>query len=209
MGLKFRKRQVGTGTRWAPLAAGVVGVMNPGEAGSPPGGVGTDRAEVGYRPPPLTAIASASSERWWEGGRDSPRVREATGLGGWRRGTISREQPGCVRTNLRTSPEVSVGGRGSPRPRPGGRPGCGLQGHQPPGRRVSRVPRPEAVPPPQPVRPVCGRRSAVPCPQPLRPPPPFVEQPTASEQSVALPGASSSREPAGPPDHSQTLGGCR
>ena len=50
---------------------------------------------------------------------------------------------------------------------------------------------------------------AVLCPQPLRPPPPSLEQPTASKQAVALPGASSSREPAGPPDHSQTLRGGR
>ena len=51
-------------------------------------------------------------------------------------------------------PLRSLPGEAAPGPAQGDTPGCGLPGHQPPGRNVSRVPRPGAVPPPQPVRPV-------------------------------------------------------
>lgn len=60
-------------------------------------------------------------------------------------GGVSRPWP----HPLRSQP-----GEAAPGPAQGDTPGCGLPGHQPPGRNVSRVPRPGAVPPPQPVRPV-------------------------------------------------------
>lgn len=76
---------------------------------------------------------------------------------------------------------------------------------------VSQVPHPEAVPPPQPVQPVCPvtywLSSALSppclcCPWEL---PPFTKQLRPPEWVVTLPGASSSRDSITPPNHSLTF----
>lgn len=69
------------GWNWHAMGAfscGRGGVMSPGEAGSPPGRVGTDRAEDGYRPPPLTAT---NLPPWSGGGRGQRQPESERGHG--------------------------------------------------------------------------------------------------------------------------------